>query len=485
MVGELNDEQRKQLNMVYGSAKHLLGLIDNILDLSKIESGKSEISPYRFELSELIQLVEKMVTPMIEEKGLKLGVAVSDGTPSAIYSDKDRIKQVLINLLSNAIKFTESGRIELMVRPSMLDPGASPEEFEKEELSGIKADQAASLVFSVSDTGVGIKEENLADVFDEFKQIEGPLKIKPDGTGLGLAISRKMVEIMGGRMWAESECGKGSCFHFTLPVGETPESKRPSAVSPERLDRSKRLVLTVDDEVESQEILKSYLTLEGYEVMQAYSAPQAMELAREHHPFAITLDIIMPGRDGWDILDTLKKDPETTDIPVICISILDNRELGLSLGAFEYLVKPIDKDRLMEELRRLEKRFRIYDILVVDDEPQDVELLAKYLSEENSYEVRKAYGGAEGLGMVEQRRPDLIILDLMMPEVDGFEVIGRLKESEGSRDIPIIVVTAKDLAKEEAEYLNKNIEKIIRKGEFSKEDLFKDIKRALEKIEAL
>jgi signal transduction histidine kinase len=218
MVGELNDEQRKQLNMVSGSAKHLLGLINDILDISKIATGKVEISPSRFEVAELTQMVEKMVSPMAAEKGLKLGVTVSDGVPSAIYSDNDRIKQVLINLLSNAIKFTESGEIELMVRPSMLASGASPEEFEKEELSGIKADQAASLVFSVSDTGIGIKTESLADVFDEFKQIEGPLTMKAGGTGLGLAISKKLMEMMGGRIWAESEYGKGSCFQFTVPI---------------------------------------------------------------------------------------------------------------------------------------------------------------------------------------------------------------------------------------------------------------------------
>ncbi len=221
MVGELNDEQRKQLNMVSGSAKHLLGLINDILDISKIAAGKVEIGPSRFEVAELTQMVEKMVSPMAAEKGLKLGISVSDGTPSAIYSDNDRIKQVLINLLSNAVKFTESGEIELMVRPSMLASGASPEELEKEELSGIKADQAASLVFSVSDTGIGIKTESLADVFDEFKQIEGPLTMKAGGTGLGLAISKKMVEMMGGRIWAESEYGKGSCFHFTVPIGVT------------------------------------------------------------------------------------------------------------------------------------------------------------------------------------------------------------------------------------------------------------------------
>ena len=166
------------------------------------------------------------------------------------------------------------------------------------------------------------------------------------------------------------------------------------------------------------------------------------------------------------------------------MSMLDNRELGLALGAFEYLVKPIDKDQLIEELKRLERRFSIHEILVVDDDPQAVELMENYLGEGDNYEVRKAYGGEEGLLKVKESRPDLIFLDLMMPEVDGFEVIGHLKESEDTRDIPIIIVSAKELTKEEAEYLNKNIEKIIRKGEFSKEDLFKDIKRALDKVEA-
>jgi len=482
MVGELNDEQKKQLNMVYGSAKHLLELINDILDLSKIEAGKIEIVRSQFEVRELIQMVEKMASPLVGEKGLELKVIISEDVPGTIFNDKNRIKQVLINLLSNATKFTETGEICLTVRSSMLDAESSGEDFKKEDLSRVQP-PVSSLVFSVSDTGIGIKPGHLSAVFDEFRQIEGPLKGKPGGTGLGLAISKKMVEMMGGSIWVESEYGKSSCFQFAIPIKETRVAKRPSVILPETLDRSKKLVLTVDDEAQAQEILKTYLKSEGYEVIQAYDALGTMKLARRYHPFAITLDIMMPGKDGWDILDELKNNPQTEDIPVICISILDNREMGLSLGAFEYLVKPINKDQLMKELQRLEKRFKIYEVLIVDDDPQAVELLTEYLEGEGNYTVRKAYGGEESLLRIKESRPDLIILDLMMPGVDGFEVIGHLKKSEETGDIPIIIVSAKKLTPEEIKYLNNNIEKIIRKGDFSKEDLLKDIKKALEKIE--
>ena len=338
------------------------------------------------------------------------------------------------------------------------------------------------IVFSVADTGIGIRPEHLLDIFDEFKQIEGPLKQKPPGTGLGLSISKKIVEMMGGRIWAKSEYGKGSCFQVAIPLRETPEAISPAAVYPGVLDPGRKLVLTIDDDVEAQEILRTYLKNEGYEVIQAYNAMDAMKLARKYRPFAITLDVIMPGKDGWYILQDLKNDPRTGEIPVICISILDNRQMGLSLGAIEYMVKPVSKDRLLEALRRLEKRFRIYDIMVVDDEPRNVELLAKFIGQTDHYAVRKAYGGEEALSRVGESRPDLIILDLVMPEVDGFEVIRHLKKSVDTKEIPIIIVSAKKLTREETEYLNSNIEKIIRKGDFSREDLLKDIRRTLEKI---
>jgi len=457
--GELNDEQKRELKMVSESGHDLLTLINDILDLSKIEAGKIKIVPAQFEVRPLVQMVEKMVLPLVEKKGLTSHTLISKDVPKGVYSDRSRIKQVLINLLSNAIKFTESGEIRLEV----------------------KAKQS-EIEFSVTDTGIGIKPEHLQDIFDEFKQIEDPLKVKPGGTGLGLAISKKMVELMGGRIRVQSEYGKGSCFQFTVPVKQISASKKSPAILPGTIDPSKKLVLTIDDELKAQEILKIYLKKENYEVIQAYNAVEAMELARKHRPFAITLDIIMPGRDGWDILHELKEDPQTQDIPVICISVLDNRAIGLTLGAFEYLTKPIDKEQLIRELKRLEKRFQIYDILIVDDEPQVVDLMAKYLEEANNYTVSKAYGGEQGLLMVGESRPDLILLDLMMPDTDGFEVIRRLKKSDETKAIPIIIISAKKLVQEEVAYLSKNIEKIIKKENFTREKFLKDIKDALGKI---
>ena len=482
LTGELTAEQKKQLGMVYDSARHLLKLINDILDLSKIEAGKIEVIPVDFEPKELFRVVEKMVFPMIKEKGLTLVTEIGEDVPATLYADKNRIKQVVLNLLSNAIKFTEAGTIRLTVRSSGLDAKARPTEFRKEKLTG-SLSSASSLLVAVSDVGIGIRPEHLEDIFDEFRQLEGPLKEKPYGTGLGLAISRKMVEMMGGRIWAESDGRQGATFQFTIPIPVREESgaKKPM-VLPVTIDPDKKLILTIDDEVESQDILAVYLKEYGYEVIQAYNAGDALETARKLQPFAITLDIMMPGKDGWDILHELKEDPRTRNTPVICISILDNREMGLSLGAIEYLVKPIEQDELIEELQRLGQRFSIHDILIVDDEPGDLELLARYLEGEDHYEVRKAPGGAEGLAMARQKRPDLIILDLLMPETDGFEVICQLKKSQTLMDVPVIIVSGKELSREEKVFLNANIEKIIRKGEFKRDDLLDGVRHLLDKF---
>ncbi|MFH1008946.1 MAG: response regulator [Candidatus Latescibacterota bacterium] len=369
---------------------------------------------------------------------------------------------MLLNLLSNAVKFTEAGEIVLSCRPT---------------------GGGESVMFGVRDTGLGIKEENLDRIFEEFTQIEGTMKEKPIGTGLGLAISRKMVEMMGGSIGVESRYGQGSLFQFAVPTGHPAEPTRCPQPKPETLDFTRKLILTVDDDMGAQEILKTYLKTEGYEVIQACNGIEALQLARKYRPFAITLDIFMPGKDGWDVLGGLKRDPQTEPIPIICISIADNRDIGLSLGAMEFLVKPVEREQLIAELRRAERRAQIRDILIVDDDPQAVALLVQYLGEFTEHTVRTAYDGREGLTMAEQHPPDLIFLDLMMPGVDGFEVIERLKTSENTRDIPIIVVSGKNLTEEETGYLNSRIQGILEKGKFTMDDLLRNVKRALEKLE--
>jgi len=464
IAGELNEEQKKQLSMVYESSKHLLNLINDILDLSKIEAQKITINYGSVNINELIKMVGKMVSPMVEEKGLYFKTEIAVNIPESIYGDRNRIKQILINLLVNSVKFTERGEICLSCTPS---------------------ENKKSILFAVRDTGIGIKKEDLETIFDSFTQIETVKKDKPQGTGLGLAISKKMVEMMGGKIWVESRYGKGAQFYFTIPVS-APSQKEPQkkpTLKIEEPEPGKKLILTIDDEKQSQEILKIYLKEAGYEVIQAYNAKEALELARKYNPFAITLDIIMPGRDGWEILGQLKQNSQTKDIPIICISILDNRELGISLGAIEYLVKPVNREQLINELRRLEKQFNIQDILIVDDNPKDVNLLNEYLKEYKNYNLTNAYGGKEGLQKIKKEKPDLILLDLMMPEMDGFEVIRRLKEKNDTKYIPIIIITAKDLDKEERDYLNSKIEGIIRKGKFNKQRLLKDIVSIMQEIE--
>jgi signal transduction histidine kinase/CheY-like chemotaxis protein len=477
MTGDINEEQKKQLNMVYGSAKHLLGLINDILDLSKIEAGKMEIFPEDFEINELLNMVEKLVSSMSEEKGLKLITKIPEKS-FYIHSDKNKVKQVLINLLSNAVKFTDKkGEITLNVERL---PG------EASAQAGETLHERDYIEISIEDTGRGIKEEDMKIIFDEFRQASDIDGNKPEGTGLGLPISRKMVEILGGKIRVESEYGKGSKFIFSLPIKFSSKIEKESLPS-KRKDISKKLVLTIDDKKESQEMLRIYLESEGYEVIPAYTGVEAIKLAKELEPFAITLDIIMPGKDGWDILQELKNTDKTKDIPVIIASIMDSKTLGLSLGVVDCLVKPIEKDDLIKSLRHIEEQenIKIKNILVIDDNFKDVEYISAILlsKEANYHQVIKAYSGEEGLKLTKKEKIDLILLDLMMPEMDGFTVIRELKKNEKTKNIPMIIITAKDLSKDERIFLRENIEKTIIKGEFTRKELLEEIKKALKKIE--
>lgn len=464
LTGEITDEQKKQLEMVYDSGRHLLGLINDVLDLSKIAAGKTEVMPESFCLAEIIDSTIAMITPLADSKNLKLIAAGMPPPGFEIYSDRNKIKQILINLLNNAVKFTERGQIEI-------NTNFMPEGDEIE--------------ISVSDTGIGIKEEALDSIFDEFRQIEGTVVRDKGGVGLGLSISKKLVELLKGKIRAESEYGIGSKFTFSLPLQVQPARSATPTIE-KTAEVTKPLVLTVEDNPEAQEMLRIYLEDSGYQVMQAYTGRKAINMAKEYKPYAITLDIIIPGLDGWDILQELKSTPETADIPVIIISIVDNRELGLSMGAIAYLIKPIDHDELIKTLRNIEREngIKINRVLVVDDNPADVELIATFLDDPriDGKTIYKAYGGADGVKLARKHRPELIVLDLMMPDMDGFEVIKRLRRSRTTKDIPILIVTGKELSKEEQEFLRKNIQHIMIKGKFTREELLERIKETLERV---
>ena len=464
LSGEISNEQRKQLEMVYGSGKHLLSLINDVLDLSRIAVGKMEVTPEVFCLAEVIDSVITMIAPLAKNKNLKVVTTNLPGADFEIYSDKKKVKQILINLLNNAIRYTERGQIEV-------NTNFPPQEDEIE--------------ISVSDTGMGIKKKALGYIFDEFRQAEGTVVRDQGGMGLGLSICKKLINLLKGRIWVESEYGVGSKFTFSLPL-QMPAVKPVIPLITKTAELTKPLILTVEDDPKAQEMLRIYLEDNDYEVVQAYTGREAIKLAKEYKPYAITLDVIMPSRDGWDVLQELKSTPETAGIPVIIVSIVDNRELSLSMGAIEYLVKPVEGDELIRALSSIEGQngIRIDKVLIVDDNPAHVELIAKLLSDPkvNSRTLFKAYGGAEGVELANRYRPDLVILDLIMSEVDGFEVIKRLRRGKTTRNIPILVVTAKELSKEEEEFLRENIQHIMVKGKLTKEELLRSIKKTLERV---
>jgi len=464
LTGEITDEQRKQLEMVYGSGKHLLSLINDVLDLSKIAAGRIEIMPETFYLAQVIDSVIAMIKPLANSKNVRLLTTNMPPPDFEIYTDKNKVKQILINLLNNAIKFTHKGEIE--INTEFLPEGDEIE-------------------ISVSDTGSGIKEEALDYIFDEFRQVEGTVLGDKGGVGLGLSISKKLVELLKGKIRVESEYGVGSKFIFSLPLQVLP-AKPVVTTIPKTAEVTRPLVLTIEDDPKAQEVLRIYLEDSGYKVIQAYTAREGVNLARKHKPYAITLDIIMPGRDGWDILQELKSMPDTANIPVIIASITDNRDLGISMGAIAYLLKPISPDELIRVLGDIEREnnIKVNKVLVVDDNPADVEFIATLLEDTRvaGKTVLRAYGGSEGVTSAKKHRPDLVILDLMMPDMDGFEVIKRLRQSKATRDTSILVVTAKELSEEEHEFLRENAQHIMIKNEFTKDELLRNIKEALERL---
>ncbi|MGD8983883.1 MAG: response regulator [Desulfobacteraceae bacterium] len=456
--------QRENLEKVEISANQLLSLINDILDLSKVEAGKMSVNIMPFYLAPLVDSCFATVESMVKEEKVRLLKEVPDDLPE-VMSDQDKLKQIIINLLSNALKFTEEGEVKLAAT-----------------LEG------ALLRIAVSDTGIGIPSDALEYIFDEFRQVDGSSTRKHGGTGLGLSITKKLTLLLGGTIDVSSFEGEGSTFTVTIPIAKRDEEAPAETVRPEEETRAsvdmkgKKLLLAIDDDPNVLILLRQNLEEEGYYVVGALNADEGIRKAQEIHPFAIILDIMMPQRDGWEVLNHLKADPGTRHIPIIVLSIIDNRELGFSLGAFDYLVKPFDKEATMAVLKRI-PRSHAKRVLVVDDEPDTVDLLTQILQDEG-YQIKGAYSGEEALGALGVASYDIILLDLLMPEMDGFEVIQRVRANPRWRDIPIVVVTAKDLTDSEWGFLHKSVDTIIQKSGLARESLMKDVQSLLREHDA-
>ncbi len=460
--GPLTDLQRTDLQAIYESGQHLLGLINDVLDVSKIEAGKMELTFESVDLREIIKGVMSTAIALVKDKPIELQQSIAPGLP-VVRGDARRIRQVCLNLVSNAAKFTEQGFICLAAEARLNE-----------------------VVISVADSGVGIPPEKIEKIFEPFTQVDASSTRRAGGTGLGLSISKQFVELHSGRIWVESTPGEGSTFYFTLPIEQTPpplrgEESGEGVEQPEpELDRG--LVLCVDDDAGVITLFRRYLSRQGYRVVGLTDSTAAVERARQLKPFAITLDVLMPDRDGWQVVQELKADPETRHIPVIMCTILGEEKQGLSLGASDYLVKPIMEQELLAALDRLDREAGCHRVLVVDDQPEDLELLSRILEDQEGYEVITATGGLEGIHCIEEQQPDLVILDLLMPEVDGFSVLEAVKSNEATRSIPIIVVTAKDLSQEERDTLSSRVEALLQKGLYDQQELLADVATTLERL---
>jgi GAF domain-containing protein/DNA-binding response OmpR family regulator len=455
--GALTEMQSTDLTSIYNSGQHLLGLINNILDISKIEAGKMELSLESVNLTEIAKTVMSTAIALVKDKPVKLEQDVPQDLPT-VMADQTRVRQIILNLVSNAAKFTEKGSVRL----SMV---AMPKE----------------VMISVTDTGIGIPADKMEHIFEEFTQVDASTTRKYGGTGLGLAITRKFVELHKGRIWVESQMGVGSTFNFTLPREQAePEAPVTLPADLEARGAGKKLILCIDDDPGVITLYKRYLEKQAYQVIGVIDPTKAVEEAKRLLPYAITLDVMMPQKDGWDVLAELKKTPEISNTPILVCSIIQDKTRGFSLGAADYLVKPITEDELRRALDRV-KRDRVVDkILVVDDEPSALQLLKRILTAQPQYTVLEATGGAQALAVVQSERPDLVLLDLMMPEIDGFTVLETLKVNPETRDIPVIVVTAKEITKEDRERLNGKMAALYNKGMFTAEQLLADISTALQ-----
>jgi signal transduction histidine kinase/DNA-binding response OmpR family regulator/ligand-binding sensor domain-containing protein len=454
LEGKIDTKQYGFLRSILQSGQHLLSIINDILDLSKVEAGKMEIYPETFAVKPAIESVCQVMKGLSGKKSVSFEIDVA-ADAGEIETDIAKFKQILYNLLSNAVKFSRSNAV-VAIRARRTAEGM--------------------IAVSVSDRGIGIAEEHQRMIFDEFQQVDTATSRSYGGTGLGLSLVKRFVELQGGRVELRSVLGEGSEFTFLLPArfaGATIPSPIVGAdgvVVPPG-DR----VLVVEDEDDAFDTLSAYLQSAGYVPIRARTGEEAMKLARTMKPLAITLDLVLPGMEGWNVLRGLKSEAATANVPVIIVSMIDNRELGLAIGADDYFVKPVDWPRLMRRLAELTSPRHAAKLLLIDDDVAVHAMLEQELTREG-YQLESATSGREGLERAMQSKPDVIILDLMMPEMSGFEVAEALRARESTSRIPIVVLTAKDLTAEDRDRLRNGTSGVVRKGSAAAARLIREIR---------
>ena len=457
--------QRRFLGQIHSSGKHLLSLINDILDLSKVEAGQMELRVQTLPLSSIVPQVVSIVEPLAGQKSIKVEADIPPGVD--VTADPGKLKQMLLNLVSNAIKFTPDGG-EVTISARRL---------------------RTALEISVADNGIGISADEQGKIFREFHQVDpGPGRLQ-QGTGLGLALTRRFAQLHGGDVRVQSTPGKGSVFTLRLPLhlDKSGPVEPPPIEDGRPADTSRPLVLVIEDDAGAGELIARQLQSGGFRVEFARTGTEAIAKARTLRPAAITLDILLPELDGWEVMTRLKHDPETSDIPVVVVSVVDNPELGMALGALDYFVKPVDGRELVDRLARFKvqptKDSGGTTVLVVDDEAANRHYLTRIL-EPAGFNVVLAAGGREAIEVAIAEPPDVVLLDLMMPEVSGFDVVEALRADPRTRDTPIMILTARHLSEADKRLLNGHVSTILSRGSVGASDMVELLQELVNKRSA-
>ena len=459
-------EMLEPLGRISRAGKHLLELINDVLDLSKIEAGKLEFHYEDIDLRALIEDLVGAAQPLAARNGNRLDVDCPAGI-GVMRSDATRLRQIVLNLLSNACKFTEKGVVSLALARS-------------------RADGTEWLDLRVADTGIGMTEEQLARLFQEFTQADSSTTRKYGGTGLGLAITDRLCRMMGGSITVASEPGRGTTFAVRLPAaGAAPAAADDAAIVTDTREpaaapvkpRTNR-VLVIDDDETVRDLMRRVLSREGFDVVTASDGQEGLALARELRPSVITLDVMMHEMDGWSVLQAIRADPALADIPVVMLSILDEKQRGFALGASAYLTKPVDRARLAAALEPFKAKGANQRALVVEDDEPTREMMRRLLIGEG-WMVGAARNGRDALARLTEDTPHLILLDLLMPEMDGFEFLAKLRERPEWEFIPVIIITAADLTAEQRRHLQGGVEHILQKAAYGQDELLVEIRRII------